>query len=238
MSEPSFSSTLGRAFLAGVAAAIVASALHLVATEPLIDQAIAIEEQMHASDEAPVVSREVQRVGLVLGFILYGVTWAMLFAVVYQLARRWLPASTAPRRAIVLAIAGYWAVGLFPFLKYPANPPGVGDTETIAYRQALYVSLLALSVVGAAAAVWLARQLSRARGPGAGSSLAAIAFLAIFAAAVYALMPVNPDAINIPGEIISSFRALSLLGLTLFWTVLGVTFAGLTRRAEGRAVAV
>jgi len=238
VSEPSFGSTLGRAILAGVAAAIVAAALHLVATEPLIDQAIAIEEQMHASDEAPVVSREIQRVGLVIGFILYGVTWAMLFAVVYQLARRWLPASTAPRRAIVLAIAGYWAVGLFPFLKYPANPPGVGEPETIAYRQALYMGLLALSVVGAAAALWLVRRLSRARGSSPGSWLGAIAFLALFAVAVYVLMPGNPDAINIPDEIISSFRALSLLGLTLFWVVLGVTFASLTGRAEGRAAAV
>lgn len=238
MNEPSFRSTLGRAILAGVAAAIVAAALHLVATEPLIDQAIAIEEQTHASDAAaPVVSREVQRVGLVVGFILYGATWATLFAVVYHLAQRWLPASTAARRGIVLAVVGYWSVGLFPFLKYPANPPGVGDPDTIAYRQALYVGLLALSVGGAAIALALARRWARARGPGAGSSLAAIAFLAMFAAAVYVLMPVNTDAINIPREIISSFRALSLLGLTLFWAVLGVTFASLTRRAEGRAAA-
>jgi predicted cobalt transporter CbtA len=235
MTESSFGSTLVRAIVAGVIAAVVVSALHLVATEPLIEQAIALEEQMHASDEAPIVGRDVQRVGLVVGFLLYGVTWAMLFAVVYHLTQRWLPASTSARRGLILALVAYWAVGLFPFLKYPANPPAVGDPETIAYRQALYVGLLVLSIAGAAVALALARWLSQRSGSGFRPFLGAIAFLVIFAAVVYFVMPGNPDEVTLPADLMAGFRYLSLIGLTLFWAVLGVTFAALNRKtAESR----
>jgi predicted cobalt transporter CbtA len=214
--------------------AVVVAALHLVATEPLIEQAIAIEEQMHASDEPPIVSRDVQRTGLVVGFLLYGLTWAMLFAVTYHLSQRWLPASTAARRGLILALAAYWSVGLFPFLKYPANPPAVGDPDTIAYRQALYVGLLVLSVAGAIAALALARRLSQSNGSAMRPVAGAVAFIAIFAAVVYSVMPGNPDQIGLPDDLISGFRALSLIGLTLFWVVLGLGFAVLNRRPENR----
>jgi hypothetical protein len=34
---------------------------------------------------------------------------------------------------------------LVPALKYPANPPAVGDPETIYYGQSLYIAYLAIS---------------------------------------------------------------------------------------------
>ena len=39
-------------------------------------------------------------------------------------------------------------MAIFPFLKYPANPPGVGEPESIGYRQTLYVGFIALAVLG------------------------------------------------------------------------------------------
>ncbi|MFD0889965.1 CbtA family protein, partial [Streptosporangium algeriense] len=53
-----------------------------------------------------------------------------------------------------LAAAAFVAVVLIPFVKYPANPPAVGDPETINQRTVLYLVAVAIGIlsVGAAAA--------------------------------------------------------------------------------------
>lgn len=230
-------SALKRALLAGLAAAIVVSVFHLIVTEPVIDRAIGLEEQMNPThaDEEPIVSREAQKAGLVLGLVLYGAIWALLFGVVYHLTQGWLPASTAWGRGLLLAVMGYLSVALLPFLKYPANPPGVGDPETITYRQSLYVGLLVLSV----AEVWLAAAVARyAQKRGVQNLIAwsaALGFVVVFAAIVYALLPANPDPVAMPEDVLTAFRGLSLAGLTLFWAVLGIAFAALSRRSPALA---
>ena len=115
------------------------------------------------------MSRRAQRVGLVIGFLLYGLTWALPFGVIYQLGQRWLPSLTRLKQALLLALLGYWSVGLLPFLKYPANPPGVGDPETIGYRQALYLGCLGLSLAGLALSVAAGRYLGRLTSTPSGS---------------------------------------------------------------------
>jgi predicted cobalt transporter CbtA len=233
----SLGSALRYALLAGLAAAIVVSVFHLIVTEPVIDRAIGIEEQMNPSHagEEPVVSREMQKAGLVLGLVLYGAIWALLFGVVFHLTQAWLPATTVWGRGLLLAVMGYLSVALLPFLKYPANPPGVGDPETITYRQSLYVGLLVLSVAG----VWLAAAIARLlRTRGATSAIAwlsALGFVVAFGAIVYALLPANPDPVEMPDDVLTAFRGLSLIGLTLFWAILGATFVVLLRRTQALA---
>jgi hypothetical protein len=39
----------------------------------------------------------------------------------------------------------WFVLFLVPALKYPANPPAVGDPETIYYRESLYIGLLTIS---------------------------------------------------------------------------------------------
>lgn len=231
------SSALKRALLAGLAAAFVVSIFHLIVTEPVIDRAIGLEEQLSPShgEAQPVVTREVQKGGLVLGLVIYGAIWALLFGVVYHLTQGWLPASTAWGRGLLLAIMGYLAVALLPFLKYPANPPGVGDPETITYRQGLYIVLLVLSVAGVWLAAAIARIVRQRMGQDLMGWLAAIGFVVVFAGVVFALLPANPDPVHMPEAVLTPFRMFSLVGLTLFWLVLGTTFAGLTRRAAAIA---
>jgi predicted cobalt transporter CbtA len=227
-------SALKYALLAGLAAALVVSVFHLIVTEPVIDQAIGLEEQMNPShgDEEPIVSREMQKAGLVLGLLLYGAILALLYGVVYHLTQGWLPATTAWGRGLLLAVMGYLSVALLPFLKYPANPPGVGDPETISFRQGLYVGLLVLSV----AAVWLAAAIARfLRTRGASNVVAwlsALGFIVVFGAVAFALLPANPDPVEMPSDLLAVFRTLSLVGLTLFWAVLGIAFAALSRRSQ------
>jgi predicted cobalt transporter CbtA len=216
---------LGLALIAGLTAGLVAAAFHTIATEPLIERAIALEEQMHhtvgAAEPEPVVSREMQRVGLWLGLVIYGVVWALLFAPLYHLAQRWLPGRGPLARGLTLALLGFLAVGLLPALKYPANPPGVGDPDTINLRQTLYVTLLGLSVLSTAVAVAVGRWR--------GDTRLTFAVLAVLGVLLYVLLPPNPDATP-NTSLILPFRALSLVGVALFWAVLGGVFTFLLRR--------
>ncbi len=232
MRAPTLGTVLKAALVAGLVAGLTAAVFHLLVTEPVIDRAIAIEEQAAeaATDhEEPVVSRGGQKIGLVVGMLLYGLTWALLFAVVFQVAHPWLPASSTSGRGFLMALLGYWAVGLLPFLKYPASPPGVGDPETIAYRQGLYLGFLGLSVVAAVVAVALGHVLARRTGARGdrGAWLPMLALLVASGAILYWSMPGNPDEVRMPLEVVTTFRALSLAGLTLFWAVLGLLFGKL-----------
>lgn len=223
---------LRAALIAGVVAGLVTAVFHSIVTEPVIEAAIALEEQQHTAPphnahEEPVVSRGVQRAGLFLGFALYGLTWALLVGAAAALAGRLLPGVGAPQQGMLLAALAWWSVTLLPFLKYPANPPGVGDPETITFRQSILLAFMALSVAGTALALALDRILRERRG----GRLAAAGALVAFGALLYIAMPENPDAMTMPPALVTAFRVRSLAGLTLFWAVFGGMFGLALRRA-------
>jgi hypothetical protein len=203
---------------------------HWVLIEPLIDQAIAFEA--HASAAAvlrePVVDRPTQRIGLVLGMVLYGAVWGLFFGAAFRMLEPRFPANwSRARQGAVLAPLFGWSVGVFPFLKYPANPPGVGDPETIIYRQVLYFGFIILAVLGIAMAGALGRSLHRAFP--VQQSLGSVGVYGIFAIALYFAMPANPDPVALPFELVSRFRAIALAGLVFFWTLFGAAFGWLAR---------
>ncbi|MGH7321163.1 MAG: CbtA family protein, partial [Candidatus Rokuibacteriota bacterium] len=147
-----------------------------------------------------------------------------------HLTRAWAPREWSPgRRGLVVAGLAAWSVALFPFLKYPANPPGVGEPDTIGYRQTLYLGFILLAVLGLALAVALRRRL-RATTEGASAWMVPAAFYAVWALGLYTFMPPNPDPVNLSEAIVRPFRALSLTGLLIFWGALGVAFVLLGRR--------
>lgn len=227
----SLGAVLKAAVVAGLIAGAVAAGFHWVLTESVIDRAIEIEEQLSraqgAPAEEPVVSRRAQKVGLVFGFLLYGAAWGLLFGALFHAARAWQPVGwTETTRGFVFAALLGWSVAVFPFLKYPANPPGVGDPQTIGYRQGLYLGFIALSVLGAALASGLERSLSRA---GRSAWPVALALYLVYLAVLYLGMPPNPDPVTMPPRLVWTFRALSLGGLILFWGVLGGAFGWLSR---------
>jgi hypothetical protein len=67
-----------------------------------------------------------------------GMAYGALMGVVYLFARKYLPFSDDRKKAILLAALMYLAFYLVPFSKYPANPPSVGDPNTIGLRDHLY----------------------------------------------------------------------------------------------------
>ncbi len=218
---------LRAAVLAGLIAGVTASAFHLVLAEPVIERAIEQERrtkvELGAKPEAPVVSRAVQRKGLVVGLLIYGAVWGALFGVVYLVIESRRQLRDARISGWLLAVVIGWAVAWFPFLKYPANPPGVGESATVAYRQLLYVGFIALSVAGAALAFFFHGR----RFPGRARAL--LILYAVYAVTLYLAMPANPDPVRMPAGLVWTFRAISLAGLVVFWLALGTSFQWLAR---------
>jgi hypothetical protein len=154
--------------VAGLMAGAITTGLHSLLLEPLIERAIELEEhasQAHGTpSEDPIVDRPTQRWGLVLGFLLYGAMRGLLFGLVVYFGQSLRPGDMdddAVRR--FPGAAGGGSVALLPFLKFPANPPGVGSAESIGYRQWLYVGFLGLGLFWAILGVtfgWLVRDVS------------------------------------------------------------------------------
>ena len=218
---------LAAAIVAGLIGGAIASVFHEVFTEPVIDRAIAAEEERAAAqpghhDGEPVVTRRGQKIGLAVGLLLYGSIWGLLVGLTIHATRGWTPGAwNLARRGAVLAGLLGWAVAIFPFMKYPANPPGVGEPDSIGYRQTLYIGFVALSVLGLALATAIRRRT--------GGRLLPALFYVTWALGIYHLMPPNPDPVQLSEAIVRPFRALSLAGLVIFWVAFGTALAVLGR---------
>ena len=146
-----------------------------------------------------------------MGLLLYGSIWGLLVGLTIHATRGWTPGAwNLARRGAVLAGLLGWAVAIFPFMKYPANPPGVGEPDSIGYRQTLYIGFVALSVLGLALATAIRRRT--------GGRLLPALFYVTWALGIYHLMPPNPDPVQLSEAIVRPFRALSLAGLVIFWS--------------------
>src|SRR5262249_20238406 len=117
--------------------------------------------------------------------------FALVFAFVHGRIGDQSPRATAA----LLALAGFVAIVLVPAIKYPANPPAVGDPATIGSRTALFFVMLALSVAALAATVALARGLRTRFGAWNAALIAGAAFIVAIAVVDYALPAVDevPD---------------------------------------------
>jgi predicted cobalt transporter CbtA len=226
---------LKAAVVAGLVAGALAGGFHFFWTEPLIDRAIAVEESSKAaaarSSSEPVVSRPGQRAGLVLGFLLYGLGCAVLLGGVVFFARSHFPAWSEAKRGVVFGAALGWSLAILPTLKYPANPPGVGDPGTIGYRQELFLTALGLALLGAALVIIVYPYLRRAQRWAWPVSLS---IYAVFLTAVFIALPAILEPSPLPADLIREFRVLSLLGHVIFWGSLAGLFAWLLSANRSR----
>jgi hypothetical protein len=235
---------LVRGMLAGVVAGLLAFGLAYVFGEPEIDYAIGFEQQMgqvaHVAGaahehEKELVSRKVQSsVGLLTAVVVYGAGIGGLFSIVFAFAYGRLGNLGSRATAALLAAAGFVSVAVVPFLKYPANPPAVGSPETLGSRTALFLIMIAISIVAVVLAISLARGLVDRVGSWLSAAIGGAAFIAIVAVAQL----VMPDVREIPGEFspdaLWRFRAASLGMQMLMWATLGVVFGALSARLLNR----
>jgi hypothetical protein len=230
-----------RGMLAGAVAGVLAFGFAQVFGEPQIDYAIGFEEQTaqaQAHDagaahehEEELVSRGVQAgIGLLTAVVVYGAGIGGLFAIVFAFAYGRLGRLGPRATAALLAAAGFVSVAMVPFLKYPATPPAVGNPETLGSRTALFLVMIAISILAIVLALALARRLAGRLGPWASAAVGGFAFVAVVAVAQFVLPDVRevPDAFS--PDALWRFRAASLGMQMLMWATLGLVFGGLSTR--------
>ena len=233
-----FGQLLVRGLIVGLFAGLLAGTFAYVLGESRVDAAIAIEEagaahshdhdqaQEHGDDhgEEPLVSREGQKAGLFLATSLYGVALGGLFAVAYTLLSRKLGTGNDAYAALGLAAAGFVGVVLVPFLKYPPNPPAVGDPETITKRTVTYLLTLVIGLL----AVWAGVALSRwaARHGEVARLAGGVAGLVVTVVAAYLILPrINEVPESFPATLLWQFRFASLGTQATLWLLLGFGYA-------------
>lgn len=209
--------------LSGFSAGIVFGFINFVTTEPFLDSAIELENradfQSGKEKDTPEfraeysVYRYWQKSGMVLAGGIFGLSIGSLFGIVFAYSRKALPGKHDIQKSLFLAGLMWFTVFVIPFLKYPANPPTVGDPNTVVYRAILYLSFIAISGLGALAFYRIYKKLAKSK------KVLAFAGYAIFISIAFVMMPQNPDKITAPMDLVSGFRAMSAVSVTVFWII-------------------
>jgi len=241
-----------RGMLVGLLAGLLVFAFGKFFGEPQVDRAISFETALdeakaeaakgiHVEEMPELVSRPVQAGwGLFTGVMVYATAFGGLFALAFASAHRRAVHLRPRATSALLATVGFVSVYVIPNLKYPANPPSVGDPETIGFRTALYFSMLGLSVAAMVLASVLRKRLA-ARYDGWTAALIAIAFYVVVMIVVGSILPaVNEVPEAFPAVVLWRFRVASFGMQLVMWTTLGLVFGALVERervkghADGR----
>ncbi|ROR90280.1 CbtA family protein [Nocardioides aurantiacus] len=246
---------LVRGLLAGLIAGLAAFAVAYVVGEPQVETAIGLESSAGASatephdhapgtpaehshgDEDAVVSRTVQStLGLLTGNLAVGIALGGLVGLASAFAVGRIGRLTPRQSTGLVALVGFVAFALVPFLKYPATPPAVGSGETIGDRTALYFSFVAISLAAAFVAVLVGRRTAASSGAYLGTVAGVSAYLLVVMVAG-TLMPTVNEVGDFPADTLWFFRRASLLTLATLWAALGVALAGFVGIDHERALA-
>ena len=212
--------------VSGAIAGFVHGTINFALVEPYLDQAIGLEnESLFASGEAEDTLefwaeyesyRIWQKSGQVLAGVILGLAMGSLFGIVYALSRNSLPGKNDVTKSVILAGIMWLTIYIIPFLKYPANPPTVGDGETVMLRAILYVSFIALSGIGVVIFYKLSQKLQNNK------KYFGLFGYVIFITILFFVMPENPDEITAPMNLVNEFRFMSVLGVSSFWLSVGL----------------
>ncbi|MDH3677399.1 MAG: CbtA family protein [Nitrosopumilus sp.] len=212
--------------VSGALAGFVHGSSNLVLVEPYLDEAINIENQnLFASGEEEDTLefwveyegyRDWQKGGQLLAGIILGTSIGALFGIVFAFSRESLPGNNNIKKALILAGVMWIVIYLIPLLKYPANPPTVGDAETLVLRGILYLSFIAISGFAAIGFYKLSKIFMGKK------KLLALVGYAVFISIVFFAMPENPDKVTAPMELVNGFRVMSVLAVSTFWVTLGL----------------
>ncbi|TSA16122.1 MAG: hypothetical protein D4R72_07565 [Nitrosopumilales archaeon] len=221
--------------VSGFSAGLIHGLVNLAVVEPYLDTAIGMENQNRflegQAQDIPQFWDEFskyrtwQKEGAVLSGGILGLSTGALFGIVFAYSRNKLPGKHNVKKALVLAGIMWFTLFFIPFLKYPANPPTVGDPSTIMLRSSLYIAFIALSGLGALGFAKLYKRLQNRK------FLIPIGY-AVYMIMVFLLMPQNPDKITAPLDLVNGFRIASLSTMTLYWIVNAVILGFLWQKFQ------
>lgn len=231
MNSISVRALLVRGMLAGLAAGVLALVVAYLLGEPRVDSAIAFEDAHSHEHEMEVVSRSLQSTaGLATGVLVFGVAVGGIAALAFCVALGRIGAFGPRATAMLLAGGALLTVYVVPFLKYPANPPSVGDPGTIGKRSTLYVLMIVLSVLLAVAAVIFGKRLAPRLGNW-NATVAAVVGFGVVVGLAYAFLPtVNEVPKDFPAPLLWQFRVASLAIQITLWSAFGLIFGHLAQR--------
>ncbi|MDQ2790330.1 MAG: cobalt transporter [Pseudonocardiales bacterium] len=260
-----------RGVLVGALAGLLAFVFARIFAEPQIQTAIDYETGRDAAKAAldkaaglpaglagpDIFSRAIQaNLGAGVGMIFFGVAVGALFVVAYAVCLGRVGNLRPRALALLVAAGGFLAVYLVPFVKYPANPPAIGNPDTVKDRGGLYLLMVLCSVVFLVAAVWLGQRLRERFGNWNASVLAGATFV-VAIGIVMAILPSlghlagneqqsgnhtteTPLALTnaggtivypgFPADVLFDFRLYSVAAQLILWATIGLVFAPLADR--------
>jgi predicted cobalt transporter CbtA len=232
---------LVRGATSGGVAGLLSGAFSYLLAEPSMDRAVRLESAREAAEHSPtdhhteIFSRATQHAGLVVATTATGLALGVLFAVVHLLLHRRAPHADSWPRALRLTAAGFTAVWLLPFVRYPSNPPGAGDPGTVGQRTLTWLAAVGIGLIGMVLA-WALRSHMESRGAGAPARQLCVAAVLVAATAALFTLPDNTDAMDVPAGLLWEFRLWSVATALLLWAALGAAFGLLGERAGRRAL--
>ncbi|MGF6259812.1 putative cobalt transporter CbtA [Paraburkholderia youngii] len=227
---------LVRGMLAGIVAGLLTFAFARIVGEPQVDQAISFEEKAAAaSGEAPepeIVSRETQAgLGLLTGVVTYGAAFGGLFSLVFAYAYGRAGSLSVRALSAWLALGAFIAIVVVPNIKYPANPPSVGDPDTIGARTGLFFLMIAISLATMVFSLKVRRRAAAKLGAWNGSIVAGLVFVAIIAAVQLSMPVINEVPATFPAVLLWKFRVAAIGMQVVMWTTIGLLFGAMVERS-------
>jgi len=206
--------------VSGFVAGTIHGAVNLANVEPYLDEATGIENQVlfesGEAEDSPQFwveynsYRDWQKSGQLLAGGILGMSIGAVFGIVFDYSRNSLPEGHTVKKTFVLAAIMWITIFLIPFLKYPANPPTVGDADTVVLRGILYLTFITISGFSAVGFSRLYKKLENKK------YLAVVGY-AVFITAVFFFMPPSPDEVTAPMDLVKGFRTMSVMAVTTFW---------------------
>ncbi len=232
---------LRNGLLSGLAGGVALATFMLLFGRGPIQDALDYEEELahevegagHAHEE--LFSAGVQELGGAIGLIVFGVAFGLIFAIVLTALAPKLGSITPMTAALRVGAVGFIAIVVVPFLKYPANPPAVGDPDTINERTILYFLVLGVSVV-AAYVVW--QVVQQANQPDVAKAWLGAGLYAMTIAVIFLVLPGPVDSVDAPADLVWNFRLASVGGLAVLWATMALTMGTLltSRSVRPRAM--
>ena len=201
MNNPGIKGFVLRGLAAGAAGGVATALFIRFVTESQIGNALGFEDAKGIGagpGEAAEFSRSTQHWGGMAAALIYGLALGLVLGVACAALHHRLTGRNEFQRALKVAAAGFVGLVFIPALKYPPNPPTVGNPDTIGQRSTEYLLLMTAAIVVVFLAWTFWGWLSERGWDGAPRFLVGGGVFVVAVSLLLALWPASPDPINPP----------------------------------------